>query len=68
MWIVWFLGFFLFAVPALADPGFSEKYERDDHIVNPSNQYRPDSPLNPINAYDPKKDRKSTRLNSSHRH
>ncbi|MBI5316843.1 MAG: hypothetical protein HZB34_12820 [Nitrospirae bacterium] len=45
----------LFSItPALADPGFGEKYERDYIIFNPINQYRPDNPLNPINAYDPK--------------
>jgi hypothetical protein len=45
----------LFSVtPALAEPGFSEKYERDYTIFHPLNQYRADNPLNPINAYDPK--------------
>ena len=29
MWMVWLLGIFLFAATALAEPGFSEKYERD---------------------------------------
>ena len=54
MWMVlWFLGLFLLASPALAEPGFSEKYERDYNIFNPINLYRPDNPLNPINAVDP---------------
>jgi len=45
----------LFSItPALAEPGFSEKYERDSNIFNPLNQYRADNPLNPINAYNPK--------------
>ncbi len=48
MWLVWFFGPFLFAVPALADPGFDEKYERDYNIFNPIKQYQPDNPLNPI--------------------
>ena len=43
-----------FLTPAFAEPGFSEKYERDYNIFNPINQYRADNPLNPINAYDPK--------------
>jgi hypothetical protein len=53
MWLIWLLGFCLLAVPALAEPGFSEKYERDYNIFNPINQYRPDNPLNPINSVDP---------------
>ena len=53
MWMVWLLGLFLFAAPASAEPGFSEKYERDYNIFNPINQYRPDNPLNPINRYNP---------------
>jgi hypothetical protein len=36
-----------------AEPGFSEKYERDYNIFNPLNQYRPDNPLNPTNEFDP---------------
>ena len=51
--IMWFLVFFLFAVPTLADPGFDEKYERDYNIFNPANQYRPDNPLNPADRFDP---------------
>jgi len=35
MWIVWFLGFFLFAAPALAEPAFDGKYQRDYNIFNP---------------------------------
>jgi hypothetical protein len=38
----------LSVTPALAEPCFSEKYERDYHIYNPLNQYRPDNPLNLI--------------------
>jgi hypothetical protein len=38
---------------ALADPGFSDKYERDYNIFNPINQYRIDNPLNPINEVNP---------------
>ncbi len=51
--VLWFLGLFLLASPALAEPGFSEKYERNYNIFNPINQYQPDNPLNPINAVDP---------------
>ena len=54
MWMVWVLGLFLFAVPASAEPGFSERYERDYNIFNPINQNRSDNPLNPINSIDPK--------------
>ena len=44
----------LFSVtPALAEPSFSEKYERAYNIFHPLNQYRADNPLNPINQYDP---------------
>jgi len=35
---------------ASAEFGFDEPYERDDKILNPINQYRPDNPLNPINS------------------
>jgi len=53
MWMVWLLGCFLFPAPALADSGFSKKYERDYNIFNPLDRYRPDNPLNPINSIDP---------------
>ena len=49
MWMVWLLGLILFAVPASAEIGLDEKYQRDYNIFNPINQLRPD-PLNPINA------------------
>jgi hypothetical protein len=48
MWVVWFLVCLLFAVPAIAETGFSEKYERD---YSPMNQYRSDNPLNPAQTY-----------------
>ena len=54
MWMVWLFGFFFFSTPALAEPGFAEKYERNYNIFNPLNEFRLDNPLNPINAYDPK--------------
>ena len=38
------------ATPALAESGFSEKYERDYNIFNPANKYVPDNPLNPAQA------------------
>ncbi len=53
MWMIWFLGLFLYASPAWTDPGFHEKYERDYNIFNPINQLRPDNPLNPISSIDP---------------
>ncbi len=53
MWMVWLIGFILFASPAYAKFGFNKKYERDYTIFNPLNQYRPDNPLNPINSVDP---------------
>jgi hypothetical protein len=40
-------------VPAGAETGFDEKYERDYNIFNPITRYQPDNPLNPINAYSP---------------
>ena len=53
MWIVWLFCFLIFASPALAQPGFSEKYERDYNIFNPVNRYAPENPLNPAQAYAP---------------
>jgi hypothetical protein len=53
MWVVWLFGLFLFTAPASAEPGFSEKYERDYNIFNPANRYQPDNPLNPAQAYAP---------------
>ena len=53
MWMVWLIGFILFASPAYAECGFDEKYERDYTIFNPLNQYHPDNPLTPINSVDP---------------
>lgn len=50
--MVWLLGLCLLAVPASAEFGFDEKYERDSNLFNPINQYRPDNPLNPINRVD----------------
>ena len=43
---------FLLATPITAEPGFSEKYERDYNIFNPMNQLRADHPLNPINSHE----------------
>lgn len=54
MWTIWWsFGIVLFALPALAEPGFSEKYERDYNIFNPANLFVPDNPLNPAQAYAP---------------
>ena len=55
MWVVLILPWLLLlsVTPAFAEPGFSEKYERDYTMFNPLNQYRPDNPLNPINSVDP---------------
>jgi hypothetical protein len=39
MWVIPLL-WFLFAVPAYAEPGFSEKYERNYNIFTPTNEYR----------------------------
>jgi hypothetical protein len=45
---------FLFvALPAYAEFGFSEKYERDYNIFNPASRYAPDNPLNLAQAYTP---------------
>ena len=62
MWMVCLLSLFLFAAaPALAEPGFSEKYERDYNISNPASRYvrdnslpharaeEPDNPFSPVN-------------------
>jgi hypothetical protein len=53
MWVVFLLLLLLlFSVtPALAESGFSEKYERDYNILNPASRYAPDNPLNPAETY-----------------
>jgi hypothetical protein len=51
--MAWRIGFILFALPAYAEFGFDETYERNYGIFNPLNQYRPGNPLNPINSDDP---------------
>lgn len=44
----------IFSIPfALADSGFSEKYERDYNIFNPASQYAPDTSLNPAQSFAP---------------
>ena len=43
----------LWGTTSHADMGFDQRYERDYNIFNPTTQYQPDNPLNPINAYDP---------------
>jgi len=55
MWVVFLrLLPLLFSVtPALAEPGFSEKYERDYNIFNPACLYAPDNSLNPAQTYAP---------------
>ena len=55
MWIVFFLLLPLLfsSTLALADPGFSEQYERDYNIFNPASQYAPDNLLNPAQAFAP---------------
>ena len=53
MWMVWLLGFFLFATDASAEFGFDEKYERDYNIFNPANQCKPDNALNSASRYNP---------------
>ena len=49
MWLIWLLGVFLLADPTFAEPGISEKYERDYNIFNPINSVDPGNPTNPIN-------------------
>ena len=53
MWVVSLLLLpLLFSVtPAFAEPGFSEKYERDYNIFNPASRYASDNPLNPAQTY-----------------
>ena len=55
MWVVFLLLLpLLFSViPALAESGFSEKYERDYNIFNPASRYALDNPLNPAETYAP---------------
>jgi hypothetical protein len=45
------LPLFFSITPALADPRFDEKYERDYNIFNPASKYVPDTLLNPAQAY-----------------
>ena len=45
------LSLLISVTPALAEPGFSEKYERDYNIFNPASRYAPENPLNPAQAY-----------------
>lgn len=52
MWL-FFLLFLLSAAPAVADPGFEEKYEPADNIFNPTSRYAPANFLNPAQAYAP---------------
>lgn len=47
------LSLLILVTPTLAEPGFSEKYERDYNIFNPANRYAPENPLNPAQAYAP---------------
>ena len=53
MIIAWLLLIVLSTAHASAEPGFSQKYERDYNIFTPTNQFRPDNPLNPAQAYAP---------------
>ena len=53
MWVIPLLEFLLFALPVFAEPGFSEKYERDYNIFNLANRYAPDNQLNPVQTYAP---------------
>ena len=47
MWVVFLLLLpLVFSVtPALAESGFSGKYQRDYNIFNPASRYAPDNPL-----------------------
>ena len=55
MWVVFLLLLpLLFSVtPALAEPSFDEKYERDYNIFNPANRFDPGNPVNPANRFSP---------------
>ena len=55
MWLVFLLllSLLISVTPALAEPGFSEKYERDYNIFNPASRYAPENPLNPANRTNP---------------
>ena len=52
MWVVFLLllSLLISVTPALAEPGFSEKYERDYNIFNPASRYAPENLLNPAQA------------------
>ena len=51
MWVVFLLLLVLLssATAALADPSFSEKYERDFNIFNPTNRYNPGNSFDQYN-------------------
>lgn len=53
MWVLILLLVSASAVPASAEFGFDEKYERDYNIFNPANKFALDNPLNPAQAYAP---------------
>lgn len=55
MWVVvlHLLLLFVCVTPAFAEPGISEKYERDYNIFNPASKYAPDNPLNATETYAP---------------
>jgi len=53
MWGVFLLLLLFSTSRASAEPGFSERYERDYNIFNPASQYAPDNPLNPAQALAP---------------
>jgi hypothetical protein len=53
MWVLILLLVSASAVPASAEFGFDEKYERDYNIFNPASRYAPDNPFNPANRFDP---------------
>ncbi|NOT23479.1 MAG: hypothetical protein HOP22_12260 [Nitrospiraceae bacterium] len=39
------LSLLFLVAPALVEPGFSKKYERDYNILNPASRYTPDNSL-----------------------
>ena len=55
MWLVFLLllSLLISVTPALAEPGFSEKYERDYNIFNPASRHAPENALNPANRNNP---------------
>ena len=53
MWLLVLVVVLLTHALSFAEQGFDPKYERNYNIFTPTNQFRPDNPLNPVQPYAP---------------